>query len=47
MPILAVCVYCHKMIDEKDKSVNEPHTPGHIAHLICAQKHNIPTVPRK
>ena len=37
MPI-AVCVYCSRKIEEKEKSVNVPHLPDGVAHLACAQK---------
>ena len=36
MPIVAVCVYCSKKIEEKEKSVNVPHLPDGVAHLACA-----------
>jgi hypothetical protein len=38
MPTVAVCVYCSRKIEEKEKSVNVPHLSGGIAHLACAQK---------
>jgi hypothetical protein len=38
MPNVAVCVYCSRKIDEKEKTVNAPHVAGEIAHLNCAQK---------
>ena len=47
MPTVAVCVYCSKKIEEKEKSVNVPHLPGVVAHLACAQKVAIRTAPRR
>jgi hypothetical protein len=44
MPIVAVCVYCSRKIEEKEKSVN---APGGVAHLACAQKVAIRTAPRR
>jgi hypothetical protein len=38
LPTVAVCVYCAQDIEEKEKSVNVPHLPGGVAHLVCAQK---------
>jgi hypothetical protein len=38
MPNVAVCVYCSRKIDEKEKTVNAPQAAGEIAHLNCAQK---------
>jgi hypothetical protein len=38
MPNVAVCVYCSRKIDEKEKTVNAPYAAGEIAHLNCAQK---------
>jgi hypothetical protein len=46
MPTVAVCVYCSKKIEEKDKSVNVPHLTGGVAHLACAQV-AIRTAPRE
>ena len=46
MPI-AVCVYCSRKIEEKEKSVNVPHLPGGVAHLACAQKVVIRTALRR
>ena len=46
MPI-AVCVYCSRKIEEKEKSVNVPHLPGGVAHLACALKVTIQTAPRR
>ncbi len=45
MPTVAVCVYCSHKIEEKEKSVNVPHLPGGVAHLACADKVAIRTVP--
>ena len=42
MPIVAVCVYCSQKIEDKEKSVDEPHLGGG-AHLACAQKVTIRT----
>ena len=47
MPIVAVCVYCSKKIEEKEKSVNVPHLPDGVAHLACAVKVAIRTAPRR
>ena len=38
MPIAAVCFYCSRKIDEKEKTVNAPDASGEMAHLACAQK---------
>jgi hypothetical protein len=46
-PIVAVCVYCSRKIEEKEKSVNVPHLPDGVAHLACAQKVTIRTAPRR
>jgi hypothetical protein len=46
MPI-AVCVYCSRKIEEREKSVNVPHLPDGVAHLACAQKVVIQTAPRR
>jgi hypothetical protein len=35
MPIIEVCVYCSRKIEEKEKSVD---LPTGAAHLACAQK---------
>jgi hypothetical protein len=43
---VAVCVYCSRKIDEKEKSVNVAHLGG-VAHLACAQKVTIQTAPRR
>jgi hypothetical protein len=45
MPNAAVCVYCSRKIDEKEKTVNAPNASGEIAHLSCAQKTQINTAP--
>ena len=47
MPIVGVCVYCSRKIDEKEKTVNVSHAAGEIAHLTCAQKTMILTAPRR
>ncbi len=47
MPIVAVCVYCSRKIDEKEKTVNAPDATGEIAHLTCAQKTTVRTAPRR
>ena len=47
MPIGAVCIYCSRKIDEKEKTVNAPDAAGEIAHLACAQKTTILTAPRR
>ena len=47
IPIVAVCVYCSHKIVEKEKSVNVPHLPDGVAHLVCAQKVAIRTPPRR
>ena len=47
MPNVAVCVYCSRKIEEKEKSVNVLHLPGGVAHLACAQKVAIRTAPRR
>ncbi len=44
MPTVAVCVYCSQKIEETEKSVNVPHLPGGVAHLVCAQKVTIRTM---
>lgn len=47
MPIVIVCVYCSKKIEEKEKSVNVPNRPDGVAHLACAVKVPIRTAPRR
>jgi hypothetical protein len=43
---VAVCVYCSRKIDEKEKTVNAPHAAGEMAHLSCAQKTTTGHTPR-
>jgi len=47
MTTVAICVYCSQKIEEKEKSVNVPHLPGGVAHLVCALKVTIRTAPRR
>ena len=47
MPPVAVCVYCSQKIEEKEKSLNVPHLPGGVAHLVCVLKVTTGTAPRR